>query len=183
MKKLMLIAAMMVVSVCANAQMFVKPMVGGTLSTITGDNTDNYKFKVGLVAGGEFGYFITDKFAATAGLLYTMEGTKIKHADHNTNLEYLNIPVLANYYIIPGLAVKAGIQPGFLTKAKHGDTDIKEDCKKLDISIPIGVSYDISDFVIDARYNLGVANINDYDHSPSQKNSFIMLTVGYKIPL
>ena len=129
MKKLMIIAAMMVVSVCANAQMFVKPMVGGTLSTITGDNTDNYKFKVGLVAGGEFGYFITDKFAATAGLLYTMEGTKIKHADHNTNLEYLNIPVLANYYIIPGLAVKAGIQPGFLTKAKHGDTDIKEDCK------------------------------------------------------
>ena len=183
MKKLMLIAAMMVASVCANAQMFVKPMVGGTMSTFTGDNTDNCKFKIGIVAGGEFGYFITDKFAATAGLLYTMEGAKFKHADDKTNLEYLNIPVLANYYIIPGLAIKAGIQPGFLTKAKHGDLDIKENCKKLDISIPLGLSYDISDFVIDARYNLGVSNVNDFEHSPSQKNGVIMLTVGYKIPL
>ena len=104
-------------------------------------------------------------------------------ADDKTNLEYLNIPVLANYYIIPGLAIKAGIQPGFLTKAKHGDLDIKENCKKLDISIPLGLSYDISDFVIDARYNLGVSNVNDLEHSPSQKNGVIMLTVGYKIPL
>ena len=182
MKKLMLIAALMVATLSANAQMFVKPMVGGTMSTITGDNTDNCKYKFGIVAGGEFGYFITDKFAATAGLLYTMEGTKIKHADHNTNLEYLNIPVLANYYIIPGLAVKAGIQPGILTKAKHGDNDIKDNCKSLDISIPFGVSYDISDFVIDARYNLGVSNVNDYEHAPSQKNGFFMLTIGYKIP-
>ena len=53
--------------------------------------------------------------------------------------------------------------------------------KKVDFSIPIGISYEISDFVIDARYNLGLTNINDTDKYKS-KNGVIMLTVGYKIP-
>ena len=54
--------------------------------------------------------------------------------------------------------------------------------KKVDISIPLGVSYEISDFVIDARYNLGLTKINDAG-SNSSKNSVIMVTLGYKIPL
>ena len=196
MKKLMLIAAMMVASVCANAQMFVKPMVGGTLATVT-DN-DEGKFKPGIVAGGEFGYFIADNFAVTAGALVSMQGTSIKDTDdtkdYSTTLTYLNIPLLANFYIIPGLAVKAGIQPGYMLSAKtknkvfedgkweeydHSGTDAYE---KLDISIPLGASYEFGDFVIDARYNLGLTKIFDAEHAKS-KNSVIMLTLGYKIPL
>ena len=53
--------------------------------------------------------------------------------------------------------------------------------KKFDFSIPLGLSYEISDFVIDARYNLGLTNINDNDLGKA-KNGVIMLTVGYKIP-
>ena len=53
---------------------------------------------------------------------------------------------------------------------------------KVDLSIPIGLSYEISDFVIDARYNFGLTHI--YKDDPgSSKNGVIMLTVGYKIPL
>ena len=48
------------------------------------------------------------------------------------------------------------------------------------IDIPIGASYEISDFVIDARYNLGIAKINKNDGSI--RNSVIQITVGYKIP-
>ena len=52
--------------------------------------------------------------------------------------------------------------------------------KKFDLSIPLGLSYEFSDFVIDARYNLGLTKIaEDMDG----KNSVIMLTVGYKISL
>ena len=55
-------------TVCANAQqMFVKPMVGGTLSTVT--KVDDAKMKLGLVGGAEFGYQLNDQFAVTAGLL------------------------------------------------------------------------------------------------------------------
>lgn len=185
MKKLMMIAAMVLMSTGAFAQeMFIKPMVGGTLTTFRGsDVSDDAKMKVGLVAGAEFGFMFTENMGATAGLLYTMQGTAYKDADHNLNADYLNIPILFNYYIIPGLAVKAGVQPGILCRAKYGDHDYKDYYKSLDISVPIGVSYEISDFVIDARYNLGLSKIGDGDHAGKVYNSVIQLTVGYKIPL
>ncbi len=176
-------------------QMFVKPMVGGTLATITGDGTDNAKFKLGLVAGAEFGYMIAPQFAVTAGALVSMQGAGIKDHDGLTDgsetLTYLNIPVLANYYVAPGLAIKAGVQPGFLLARKNKytrnghdhETTEKDGLKSLDLSVPLGLSYEISDFVIDARYNLGLSNLIDDDHTDySQKNSVIMLTIGYKIP-
>ena len=180
-------------------QMFIKPMVGGTLSTLTGDVKDT-KMKIGLVGGAEFGYQVADPFAVTVGALVSMQGTGIKDNDFlkdcSTTLTYLNIPILANYYIIPGLAVKAGIQPGFLLALKKKgsehysggwhdyDSTDKDGTKSFDLSIPLGLSYEFSDFVIDARYNLGLTNINDEEHADDYKikNSVIMLTLGYKIP-
>jgi hypothetical protein len=184
MKKMMMIAALMVATLSANAQnMFIKPMVGGTLTTLTGDSSDDAKMKVGLVAGAEFGYNFAENMGVTAGLLYTMQGAKSKGFDKNMNLDYLNIPILFNYYVAPGFALKAGVQPGILTRAKLGDTDVKKSYKSIDVAIPLGASLDISDFVIDARYNLGALfNISD-DSDFKSHNSVIMLTVGYKIPL
>ena len=196
MKKLMMIAAMMLMSVGAFAQeageMYIKPMVGATISTIT--DFDNSKFKFGLVGGAEFGYQISDPFAITAGALYSMQGAGAKDEgnvkDASTTLTYINIPILANYYIFPGFAVKAGLQPGFMVSAKSKSTvgghEVEytgtDGYKKVDFSIPLGVSYEFSDFVIDARYNFGLTKIYDHD-SGSSKNSVIMLTVGYKIHL
>ena len=196
MKKLMMIAAMMLMSVGAFAQeagqMYIKPMVGATFSTIT--SADDAKMRFGLVGGTEFGYHLSDAFALTGGALYSMQGANAKDSDvrkdASTTLGYINIPILANYYIIPGLAVKAGIQPGFLVSAKTKYTANGHDheytgtegYKKVDFSIPLGVSYEFSDFIIDARYNLGLTKIADSDASKS-KNSVIMLTIGYKIQL
>lgn len=193
----MIAVAAMMVTMGANAQnMFIKPMVGGTLATITGDNTDNAKMKLGLVAGAEFGYHLSDPFAITAGALVSMQGAGMKDhdglTDGSTTMTYLNIPILANYYVAPGLALKAGLQPGFMLSYKnkyklngneHENTS-KDGFKTFDLSIPLGLSYEISDFVIDARYNLGLTNLLKTEgHSDySQKNSVIMLTVGYKIP-
>ena len=183
----MMIAAMVLMSTGAFAQeMFIKPMVGGTLASFRGSDVEHAKMKVGLVAGAEFGFMFNEKMGATAGLLYTMQGVKYKGDDYNENLDYLNIPVLFNYYIIPGLAVKAGVQPGILVRAKYDDLDIKDEYKSFDVAIPIGVSYEFSDFVIDARYNLGMTKIYDisvYGYTPKIYNSVIQLTVGYKIPL
>lgn len=198
MKKLFVIAAMMVATLSANAQqMFIKPMVGATLATLTGD-TDGAKMKLGLAAGAEFGYNINDMFAVTAGALVSMQGANFDdnayQKDVKTTLTYLNIPVLANVYVAPGLAIKAGVQPGFLLSRKtKGDELIgsgtwasyeltsTDGMKKFDLSIPLGLSYEFSDFVIDARYNLGLTNVNDTDAFKA-KNGVIMLTVGYKIP-
>ena len=182
MKKLMMIAAMMIAAVTVNAQVagkaYLKPMVGATLATVTKNDND---MKFGLVAGAEVGYMCTDNFGLTAGLLYTQQGAKVEGTKNN--LEYINVPVLANVYVAPGLALKAGVQVGFLTKAKAGGIDFKEVCNKTDFSIPLGASYEFGDFVVDARYNLGLTKLGKKEYTDSKgKNSVIMLTLGYKIP-
>lgn len=186
MKKLLLIVAMMVATLSANAQnevgqVTLKPMVGMTLATIT--DFDNVKMKAGLVAGVEAEYGISENFGITGGVLYSMQGCKAKEGDRKTKLDYINVPILANYYVIPGLAIKAGIQPGFLMSAKDKDgNSLKDEMKKVDISIPLGASYEFENFVIDARYNLGLTKGNK-NGSASNKNSVLMFTVGYKFAL
>ncbi len=178
----MLVVVAMMATLSASAQgMYIKPMVGANLTKFVGD-VSNQKFKVGLVAGAEFGYDVSERFGLTAGLLYAMQGSKTKGADNNTNVDYLNIPVLANVYIVPGLAIKAGPQIGIRTRAKYDDIDLKDDFKAIDFSIPVGLSYEISDFVIDARYNIGISNIAKDSGDDKIRNSVFQLTLGYKIP-
>ncbi len=88
--------------------------------------------------------------------------------------------------------MKAGIQPGFLLSHKSKYTILGEkeentstdELKTFDLSIPLGLSYEFSDFVIDARYNLGLTKVNKDNKllDKDMKNSVIMLTLGYKIP-
>ena len=195
MKKLMMIAAMMLMSMGAFAQNEVgqftlKPMVGMTLANIT--NIDG-KIKVGLAAGVEAEYGITETFGVSGGVLYSMEGSKNKdNSDLKTNLDYINVPILANAYLFKGFAVKVGVQPGFLVRAKEKysnggitvDGDIKDACNKVQLSIPIGLSYEYADFVLDARYNWGLTNTFKNDNSDKKShNSVFMFTLGYKFAL
>lgn len=195
MKKLMMIAAMMLMSMGAFAQNEVgqftlKPMAGMTLANIT--NIDG-KIKVGLAAGVEAEYGITETFGVSGGVLYSMEGSKNKdNSDLKTNLDYINVPILANAYLFKGFAVKVGVQPGFLVRAKEKysnggitvDGDIKDACNKVQLSIPIGLSYEYADFVLDARYNWGLTNTFKNDNSDKKShNSVFMFTLGYKFAL
>ena len=198
MKKFMMIAAMVVASLNVSAQsFFIKPMAGGTVTTMTGDVEKDLKMKVGFTAGAELGYHFNDLFALTAGALYTQQGGKISieatetatGEKYNKSLDYLNVPILANVYVLPGLALKAGAQFGFLLNAKEGDHDVKDLYKKSTLSIPVGLSYEFEETSVDLRYNIGLSNLvnSDYDYStysdPKIRNCVIMLTIGYKITL
>ena len=183
MKKFMMMVAMAFATLTASAQaeagtLTLKPFVGMNLANMTKSEGD---MKIGVAAGAELGYQVSDAFALTAGVGYSMQGVKLDGG--KIKMDYLNIPVLANYYVVKGLAIKAGIQPGFLLSAKAGDTDIKDGCKKFDLSIPVGLSYEISDFVIDARYNLGLTKSFKGDDVEGTKNSVIQITLGYKFAL
>lgn len=105
--------------------------------------------------------------------------------DLKLNYNFINIPVLANFYITPDFALKIGLQPAFVASAKQkadkNEYDVKDAMQSIDLSVPIGASYQISDFVIDARYNLGVTKINK--NGGSIRNSVFQITVGYVLPL
>ena len=132
MKKLFFAAAVLMCSLTAFAQskegtFNILPKAGINISNLS--NKDNAKVKVGFTAGAEAEYQLTKQLSLSAGALFSMQGAKsttvfrevdnttkeIREVDIKNTMEfdYINVPILANYYIIEGLAVKLGIQPGF----------------------------------------------------------------------
>lgn len=194
MKKMFLAAAMMLVSVATFAQnavgqITIQPKVGLNIANVT--DADDVDARIGLAAGAEFEYGVTDMIGVSAGLVYSMQGYKFSEGNYDTTvkLDYLNVPILANVYVAPGLAVKLGVQPGFKLSSKvkiegsgtsiEGESD-DEGVKGFDLAIPVGVSYQYQNIVLDARYNWGVTKVFDDGDS---KNSVFQITLGYKFSL
>lgn len=191
MKKLILMAVMALATVSSFAQQAVgtftiQPKVGLNLANLTDADGD---IRAGVAAGVEFEYQVSDIFSLSAGALYSMQGCKFTEdkVDYTSKLDYINVPILANVYVVKGLAVKLGLQPGFNVSHKlsvdkgstSGSTDIPG-VKSVDLSIPVGLSYEYSNFVFDARYNFGVTKVAD---DADSKNSVFQFTLGYKFAL
>ena len=197
MKKIMMMLVMATVALTASAQntlrdngtFTLQPKVGVGIANLSGNYTTlsgvNNKVRVGLVAGVEGEYYVNDWLGIAAGLSYAQQGWKFEGngVDETTKLDYLNIPLTADFYVAKGLALKTGVQFGFLMNAKIEGDDIKDACEKLNISIPIGVSYEISDFVIDLRYNLGLNKTNKADNGSKARSDLFQVTLGYKFAL
>lgn len=196
MKKFFIIAVMVIAAVNANAQgkvgsIMITPKLGANLSSMT--SLSDTKTKFGLVVGAEGQYQVTPLLALSGGLLYSQQGVSydVSSGSRKTSLDYLNIPILANFYVANGLALKVGIQPGLLLRANNNDeyngtsqsTDVKDTCESLDISLPLGLSYEFSNFVIDGRYNLGLTKVPKGSESTDSKNSVIQITLGYRFTL
>lgn len=191
MKKIMLVAALMLSSVATFAQHAVgsfnlQPKVGVSIANVTEfKGTDP---RVGIVAGLEGEYQATDIVSVSAGVLYSMQGAKGNWGDliNATNrLDYINVPIMANVYVVKGLAVKIGVQPGFNVSNKisannRATFDNLVKAQSVDVAIPVGVSYEYNNFQLDARYNWGVSKAYKFDKA---KNSVFQITLGYKFDL
>ena len=193
MKKLFCFIAAAFISVSASAQsevgsITIQPNVGLTVASATGDAGTNAKAAVGLTAGVEGMYMFTDKFGAALGVSLTGYNVSNKEGLDKGKISsnyYICVPVMANYYVAPGLALKAGASINFLATSKYDGED-KVDGKKYReifrrgfISIPVGASYEINGFVFDARYNIGVRKILRDTDIDGSYNAF-SFTVGYK---
>lgn len=120
--------------------------------------------------------------------------------DWKQHHDYINIPLMISAYAAKNLAFKAGVQVGFNTNAKMEYTEatfsrndageastenvekIKSDVdvKNVDISIPVGLSYEYMNVILDARYNIGLTKIyNKMDG----RNSIFSFSAGYRFKL
>ncbi|MBW4771241.1 porin family protein [Prevotella jejuni] len=199
MKKILVVAALMLSSVSTFAQHAVgsfnlQPKVGVSIANLTElKDTDP---RVGVVAGVEGEYQASDIISVSAGVLYSMQGSKYEYELLNqkyksTNkLDYINVPIMANVYVTKGLAVKLGVQPGFNvsssnkqevnTFAGSGSSTFDVKAKSVDFSIPVGLSYEYNNFQLDARYNWGLTKAFE---NGKAKNSVFQITLGYKFDL
>jgi hypothetical protein len=130
------------------------------------------------------------KIAIQPEVIFSQQGStvKISGTSFDSNFSYVNIPVMLKFYVVSGLNLQVGPQFGFLTSSTGPDpsgsgtlVDYKNYLKSSDISVGLGAGFDISKFSIDARYNLGISEINDNASISAAKNQVFQLSLGFKL--
>lgn len=115
--------------------------------------------------------------------------------------QYIHAPLLAHVYVTPSLSLKAGIDVSFLLTARakgettpitvdkngaktYGTTEVTNmaltgSFRPICVSIPIGVSYEYMNVVLDARYHIPVTDAMKRPYS-GEKHQYWTFTFGYK---
>ena len=185
MRKLLLFIPMLLVAFTISAQNVTFGAKAGL----------NFTREVGVDASGTFGsggmtafhlgviaeIEMSDSFSIQPELLYSGQGFNSK-GDVTTKLDYINLPVMAKFYVGDGFSLEAGPQIGFLASAKvdvDGEsTDIKDSLKSIDFALNLGAGYKLdSGLNFGLRYSIGLTGV--YDDSYGTKNNVLQLSVGY----
>lgn len=203
MKNTLFILSFSLFTLWSSAQTVQFGVRGG--SNISGESRHKYStgssistdYRMGFNAGGVINLKLSEKLDVEADILYSMQGFK---QDIYTTIEdmyneivvqtvtshYLNIPIVAKYYVANGLYVECGPQVGFLLGRTNNAKDLMlyDDpyeysmSKKVDFSIVAGLGYNFYDnFYVNARYCHGFTGTSQiYDGG---KNRNIQISVGY----
>lgn len=212
MKKLLLFAAVTVIgfSAAQSQELRLGAKAGVNFASIGGDDIGDLDGLTGFHVGGLVEIPISEKFSVQPEILYSSQGASEEYSEtifgstisyeSKIKLAYINIPIMAKYYVIDGLSIEAGPQFGILASAKAEaeasgmgqsesiDEDIKDAFKTLDIGFGLGAGYRLNNgLFFSARYVLGISNIaEDEDNDPDfddesikLKNNVIQLSVGF----
>jgi long-subunit fatty acid transport protein len=183
----------------ANAQEVKFGLKGGlnvANLSFSGNGAPSTSSLVGFHIGGFTEIKVSDKFSVQPELLYSTQGAKFKMSQDGVTLNsfklgYINLPVMAKYYVAKNFSLEAGPQLGFLTSAKANasgsgttvDVDVKKIFETIDFGLNFGAAYDLTEkFSAGLRYNLGLSNIAKTEEGDSDtvKNSVFSLSIGYK---
>ena len=157
-----------------NAQVTFGAKAGVNFSDITGEKVDSFEgltsFHVGAVAEIQ----ISEKFSVQPELIYSMQGSDYSEDFEGDDFEgsvkvnYLNIPLMAKYYVADGFSLEAGPQIGLLVSA----TDEYEDAVYPDMApkdiIESRVFYDYNNKRLFEYSNVDIdciANQPENDHA------------------
>ena len=187
---------------------------GLNTSNIIGEHYDyegQTDYITGFCAGAFFSYYFNDIFAIQPEILFTTKGMKFKYTyytytgigvevEKKKNLNYIEIPILAKYYIETQGIVKPHMYIGpylglkysakYSLKGEEYSENVSaqvsgegklDDINGIDLGIVIGGGFDLipqGKLGIDVRYTVGLTKIRDYEGT-SEKNSVISLMLGY----
>ncbi|MDR1259701.1 MAG: PorT family protein [Tannerellaceae bacterium] len=206
MKKLFITTAVLLMAVgsafAQSAQFGVK--VGGNLSTVSIENGEGIKSKLGFQAGITLDYGFTENVYLLTGLEIAEKGFKISESEDGVEMTltanplYLTLPVHIGYKIdLEGARLVPQIGPyfsyGLAGKIKASgsvegvdvsvDTGIDyfgdDGAKSLDIGLGVGLGIEFGKLGFNIGYDLGLTSISQ-DDDGSVKNGSFYLTAGYK---
>jgi len=119
-------------------------------------------------------------------LLYNGLGAKDQtYSSLKLNLDYISVPVMVQYNILPALYVEAGPQFSFAisqkVKGDGGSADVNEVFKNFDLGLGLGAGYYFEQrFGITARYVAGLTDIVENNPGDAVRNGAFQIGVAYK---
>lgn len=148
------------------------------------------KNKMSVHLGAFAEWKINDYFGIQPEFLYSRQGARDKRNGEKSKLQinYLNVPVLAKLYVLKKVSVDLGPQLGFAldvrNKMKVSANDATHVYKTkiknfntCDFSFALGASYAMGEFVLSARYNVGLTNVFGW-WEQNNKNHVFQLSLG-----
>lgn len=207
MKKILLVSLVMLLAVSvAFSQFGIKG--GVNLGTSGGaDKPSDLKYRMGIAGGISYRIGLIAGLSIQPEVMYiqkgavyelnTLQGIYTINDKQTTKLDYIDIPVLVKFNLpIPVFSpyIEGGVSYGILLSAKSkseessnqpgttsisNETDEKDFTTKNDLSIVVGVGFDLSILEIDARYMIGTKNPNKDSDAKVFNNGFVF-TAGFR---
>ncbi len=144
---------------------------GVNISTISNKGWDDNSSKVGFYAGGYMNAPVNQVFSIQPEILYTSVGSKYstKNTSHTRRLDYIVMPIMFQFELLPKFYVEAGPQLGFLVsnkdKTSKGNMSVtvsdSDSYNPFDLNIVFGLGVKLNrGFAITGRYFTGMTDIN-----------------------
>ena len=185
---------------------YAVPKIGLNLSNLPGIDG---KVKIGLIGGVYMEMFLTKNIAIDVETQYSHQGssgvhrtltttdasgvtTTREYGPYNFKLDYLNTNYIVRWYPWIDLpwSFTTGLHTGYIISAKAKLDDgtkhnLKDHIYKGDVAIPLGVSYEWSQWQIEARYNLYFRKLardaKAQELMRNARNNMFEVTLGYRI--
>lgn len=200
MKKLFLGLAVVAGSMAFAQQFGVK--AGGDLSHLSGKDAKETNSRFGYYAGVFANVPVGKDFSIQPEVLYNSLGFKTIDAEINNtkltqsnSLDYVSIPVMVQYNVVPNFYVEAGPEFSFLVAAKSkakvsgsiaginiptASVSVKDAFNTFNFGMGIGAGYNFTKNIgINARYTAGLTDIDKVDNASAKVNG-LQLGVNYK---
>lgn len=190
MKKIAIALVCMIMGLgAANAQgnFTFGPKVGFDLTNFWGKDV-KHGMQANYQAGMFFEYRFNNGFAIAPEVVFASQGGKgkVEGVKYTYTTNYINVPVMLKYYVIPQLSIDFGPQIGFNVYSKQttqvGEVKVKEDYKDVtntvDFGLGLGATYNLStNAFVQARYTMGMTKVFK---AGSAKNGNIQIAFGYR---
>ena len=146
--------------------------------------SDSFTARISFHAGFGIESELNNHLSLEPEILFSSQGAKVKKRSNVVNsLNYVNLPVMLRYYPDGGFFMEIGPQVGILVSAKQrSDSQYDEDINNLkgqDYGLNLGIGFKSQGSVgINARYYLGLRDINDYEFGENLKNSVFQISLN-----
>ena len=180
MKKLILLVILVLVGTTLDAQNFRWGVTAGAnLSSVGGDDPDDPEIRTGLNIGGVADIGISEDFSVQPEIRFSMRGWK--EGDFTAKINYIDVPVAADYEVVDGLSLQAGPLFGFVISDEGefdgNDLGSIDGLETFNFGALVGAQYEFSNgLYLQARYDMGFIDLFDnFDAKPCN----ISFNLGY----